>query len=169
MTTVAGIYEGWTRCQAQLVNRLTKLDSQEVLLKASPDGWPLWAIVGHIAVARVYWLCGVFKEAGAATTPFPDPLGDGWEDRLDVPRSPAELLLAIESSWRIVESCIERWTLEMLTETFSRERAGELQLHSRHSVITRLVMHDAFHCGEASIILGMHGLPSMDPWEPAAG
>ncbi|MDQ2943995.1 MAG: DinB family protein [Candidatus Dormibacteraeota bacterium] len=164
--SVTPVYEGWAKCQAQLVNRLKKLGPQEVQLKASPDGWPIWAIVGHLAGARVYWLCGVFKEAGAETTAFPDPLGEGWEDRLGVPRSPEELLFAVESSWRIVESSLERWTPEMLGETFSRERAGELQLHSRHSVLTRLVMHDAFHCGETSIILGMRGLPSMDPWEP---
>lgn len=160
------MYEGWARCQAQLVSRLTKFGTQELRLKASADGWPIWAMVGHIAVARVYWLCGVFREAGAETTPFPDPFGDGWEDHLDTPRSPGELLFAIESSWRIVESCLERWTSEMLSETLSRERAGELELHTRHAVLTRLVIHDAFHCGEASIILGMHGLPSMDPWEP---
>ena len=121
---------------------------------------------GAAAAVRVYWLCGVFGEAGAEATPFPDPLGEGWEDRLDVPRSPQDLLFAVESSWTIVESCLERWTPEMLGETFSRERDGEVQLHSRHSVLTRLVMHDAFHSGETSIILGMHGLPSMDPWEP---
>ena len=163
---MVAFYEGWGRSQAQLVNRLAKLGPEQVKLQASTDGWPIWAMVGHIAVARVYWLCGVFQEPGAETTAFPDPMGDGWEDELEVPRSPQELLFAVESSWRVVASCLERWTPDMLGVTFSRVRDGKLQHHSRHSVLTRLVMHDAFHCGEASIILGMHGLPSMDPWEP---
>ncbi len=116
--SVGAVYEGWARSQAQLVNRLGKLGSEEVKLQASPAGWPIWAMVGHIAVARVYWLCGVFKEPGAEATPFPDPLGDGWEDNLSIPRSPEELLFAVESSWRIVESCLERWTSDMLGVTF---------------------------------------------------
>jgi hypothetical protein len=162
--SVAPIYEGWHRAQARLVQRLPALAPQELQLEASPD-WPVWAIVSHVAGARVYWLCGVFKESGAETTPFTDPFGDGWEDRLDNPRSAEELLFAVESSWRIVETCLARWTPEMLGEVFTRVRAGELQRHTRSSVLTRLVMHDAFHCGEVSSLLGANGGQSMDPWE----
>ncbi len=54
----------------------------------------------------------------------------------------------------------------MLTEVFTRDFNGTLQRHTRHSVLTRLVMHDAFHGGEVSLLLGMNGLPSLDPWEP---
>jgi len=165
--SVALIFEGWQKTQAHLIHRLPQLGPRELQLSASPDGWPIWAIVSHIAGARVYWLCGVLKEAGADKTPFPDPLdGEGWEDHLDVPRGPDELMFAIESSWRIVESCLERWTPEMLGETFTRDRAGQIQRHTRQSVLTRLVMHDAFHSGEVSLLLGTHGLASMDPWEP---
>ncbi len=56
----------------------------------------------------------------------------------------------------------------MLDQAFSREWAGAVQRHTRQSVLTRLVMHDAFHCGEVSLVLGMHGLASLDPWEPPA-
>jgi len=162
------MFEGCQPTQAKLVHRLPELGPEELRLRASPDGWPIWAIVSHLAGARVYWLCGVFKEPGAETTPFPDPNGDGWEDHLDVPRQSGELMLAVESSWRIVESCLQRWTPEALGEVFTREREGELQRHTRHSVLTRLVMHDAFHCGEISSLLGAAGLRSMDPWEPVS-
>ncbi len=161
------MYEGWQKVQAHLTRRLPHLTSEELQLRASPDGWPVWALVSHMAGARVYWLCGVFKEAGADATPFPDPLdGDGWEDHLDVPRGTDELMFAVASSWLVVESCLNRWTPEMLGETFTRDRAGTIQRHTRHSVLTRLVMHDAFHCGEVSLLLGMHRQPSLDPWMP---
>jgi hypothetical protein len=65
----------------------------------------------------------------------------------------------------IVESCLQRWTPAMLGEAFTREREGEIQRHTRQSVLTRLVMHDAFHCGEISNLLGAHGLAGMDPWD----
>jgi hypothetical protein len=165
---IAPIYEGWPRVQAQLVARLPGLGPEDLQLRGSPDGWPVWAMLGHVAVARVYWLCVVLGEPGVESTPFSDPSGEGWEDRLDVPRQSAELLVALESSWRIVESCLERWTPEMLGETFDRERRGTVEWHSRQSVLTRLVMHDAFHCGEASLVLGQHGVASLDPWAPLA-
>ena len=164
--SVASIYEGWPRVQALLAHRIPELGPEQLQLKATPETWPIWAILSHIAGARVYWLCGVFKEPGAETTPFPDPNGEGWEDRLDVPRRVEELMFAVESSWRIAESCLQRWTPDMLGEKFTREFAGKVQLHTRHSVLTRLVMHDSFHCGEVSILLGTHGYASMDPWEP---
>jgi hypothetical protein len=166
--SVAAIYEGWPKVQNHLVARLPSLTPDQLALKASPDGWPVWALISHLAGSRVYWLCHVLKEPGVDKTPFADPNGDGWEDHLDHPRRAEELLSAVESSWKIVESCLERWTPEMLGEVFTRDFYGTLQRHSRHSVLTRLVMHDSFHSGEVSLLLGMHGLPSLDPWEPLA-
>jgi uncharacterized damage-inducible protein DinB len=164
--SVAPIFEGWQRIQAHLTKRIPKLGTDELQLRATADGWPIWAIMSHLAGARVYWLCGVLKERGSETTPFRDPLGDGWEDHLDVPRQTDELTYAVESSWRIVESCLERWTPAMLGETFTRKREGAIQRHTRQSVLTRLVTHDAFHCGEVSILLATHGFASLDPWDP---
>jgi len=164
--SVAPIFEGWQKIHAHLINRLPNLGPEELQLRASADGWPVWAMVSHLAAARVFWLCGILKEPGAETTPFPDPFDEGWEDRLDVPRRSDELMFAVQSTWRIVESCLERWTPDMLAETFPRIYADRVQLHTRQSVLTRLVMHDAFHCGEASLLVGIHALASMDPWAP---
>jgi uncharacterized damage-inducible protein DinB len=166
--SVAPIFEGWQRVQAQLMRRLPELTPEELALRGSPDGWPIWAIVSHIAAVRVYWLCHFCKEPGAETTPFSDPLAEDWEDRLDVPRRTDELMFAVESSWQIVESCLRRWTPAVLDQVFTRVRSGEAEHHTRQSVLTRLVMHDSFHCGEVSVILGASGLPSMDPWAPIA-
>ena len=55
---------------------------------------------------------------------------------------------------------------EGLSATFDRAMPSGMQHHTRSSVLTRLVMHDSFHCGEVSTILSRNGLESMDPWEP---
>jgi uncharacterized damage-inducible protein DinB len=115
----------------------------------------------------VYWLCGLFGEPGADTTPFSDPLnGIGWEDDLDVPRTAAELTEALESSWRIIAGCLQRWTPELLFEQFERLAGKKTQVHTRQSVLMRLLSHDAYHCGELSQTLGIHGLPQIDLWRP---
>lgn len=163
---VAPLYEGWDRANRHLLDRVRELTPEALQLQGASDGWPIWATVAHLAGARVYWLCGVLKEPGAGTTPFPDASGEGWEDHLDAPRGADDLVRAIETSWRIVESCLDRWTPEMLEEAFRREINGTTQSHTRKSVLMRLVTHDAYHCGEVSLILGMHGLPPIDLWMP---
>lgn len=52
----------------------------------------------------------------------------------------------------------------MLQNEFRRERAGKIQIHTRQSVIVRLLIHDGYHCGEISQTLGMHGLKEVDLW-----
>jgi len=160
------VYEGWPRVQERLVARISQLSSDELALRASPDGWPVWALIAHLAGARVYWLCSVCGEPGLETTPFEDPANDGWEDHLDEPRSGAELLMAVMTSGAIVRSCLERWTPDMLAVAFERTRNGRVEQHTRASVLTRIVMHDSFHAGEISLLLGTRGIRSLDPWEP---
>jgi uncharacterized damage-inducible protein DinB len=36
--------------------------------------------------------------------------------------------------------------------------------HTRASILNRLVTHEAFHGGEISQLLGVHGLPPIDLW-----
>ena len=138
----------------------------QLAIRPAPERAPIWATVGHTAGTRVYWLCGIFGEPGAETTPFPDPQGQGWEDDESVPRDAGELVTALETTWRIIEGCLDRWTLEMMTESFSREVNGRPQAHTRTSVLQRMFSHEAYHCGELSQTLGIHGLPQIDLWRP---
>jgi uncharacterized damage-inducible protein DinB len=165
---VAPFYDRWGQYNGRLVDAIRGLTDEQLRLRAAPDKWPLWAIAAHTAGARVYWLCGVFKEAGAENTPFTDPLGEGWEDDESRPRGSAELVFALESSWKIIERSLERWTPSMLGEEFTRMRDGKIQRHTRQSVLMRLLSHDAFHTGEISQLLSMHGLGEIDLWRPAS-
>ena len=163
--SIAHLYDGWRKCDSRLVEALRALSSDQLKLRAAPSQWPIWATAAHTAGARVYWLCGVLKEKGAETTPFTDPLsGLGWEDDEDTPRSTNELVMALGTTWKIVEGCLARWTPQMLDDEFQRERNGKMQIHSRQSVIMRLITHDAYHAGEISQILGTYGLSAIDLW-----
>jgi uncharacterized damage-inducible protein DinB len=165
---VAPFYEGWRFTNERLIEKIGALSLEQLELKATSDLWPIWAITAHIAVTRVYWLCAVLMEPGAEGTPFTDPSGEGWEDDLTHPRQSGELVLALESSWKIVEDCLDRWTVPMLQDEFRRERDGTIQVHTRQSVLFRLITHDAEHCGQISQTLGMHGLEGLDLWTSRA-
>jgi uncharacterized damage-inducible protein DinB len=161
---VAPFYDGWGLSNERLVETIGALSVEALGLRAGSDLWPIWAITAHLAGARVYWLCAILKEPGAERMPFSKPTGEGWEDDLTHPRQAGELIFALESSWKIVEACLERWTPAMLQDEFRREVDGKIQLHSRQSVIMRLLTHDAYHAGEISQALGMHGLQEVDLW-----
>jgi uncharacterized damage-inducible protein DinB len=166
-TSVGPFFEGWQTYHERIIEVVRDLSADELEVRPAPDGWPIWATVGHTAGARVYWLCGVFGEPGAETTPFPDPLsGVGWEDDLDTPRVSTELTEALESTWRIIAACLQRWTPEMLSEEFERQLGKKTQVHTRQSVVLRLLSHDAYHSGELSQTLGINGLPQIDLWRP---
>jgi hypothetical protein len=52
----------------------------------------------------------------------------------------------------------------MLEVEFERRRGDVRQIHTRRSILLRLLSHDAFHCGEISQLLGANGLPAIDLW-----
>jgi uncharacterized damage-inducible protein DinB len=167
--SVAFLYAGWERANRRLVDGVRGLSAAQLRLAPSASAWPIWALAAHTAGARIYWLCGVLKEPGAATTPFPDPLsGVGWEDDPTTPRRADELVTALDTSWQIVERCLRSWQPAMLAEEFTRVVGGKTQIHTRQSVLMRLITHDAFHSGEISAVLGVHGLPEIDLWRPAS-
>ena len=105
-------------------------------------------------------------EPGAEATPWPDLPDDGWEDDLDHPRHAGELVWALDSTLAIVERVLDTWTPEMLAEEVERWYGKERQVHSRTSILQRLLTHDAYHCGELSQTLGIARLPQIDLWRP---
>jgi hypothetical protein len=62
---------------------------------------------------------------------------------------------------------LDTWTPEMLAESVEREYDGRRSAHSRASILQRILTHEAYHCGELSQTLGIHGLPQIDLWPPA--
>lgn len=160
-------YDMWPQYNRRLRDVVAAMTDPQLAIRPSPDGWPVWATVGHTAGMRVYWLCDEIGEAGAETTPFANAGGFGWEDDLDHPRTADELVHALDTTFRLVEACLDRWTPGMMADTFHREIEGRQQIHSRGSILQRLFTHEAYHCGELSQTLGIHRLPQIDLWATA--
>jgi uncharacterized damage-inducible protein DinB len=164
--SIRPFYDRWPQYNRRLTDVIAAMADEQLAIRPAADGWPIWATVGHTAAARVYWLCGVVGEPGAETTPFPDPNGDGWEDDLDHPRRADELVRALDTTWAIVDRCLDQWTPALLAEPVERLYADVRQVHSRASIVQRLLTHEAYHCGELSLTLGIHDLPQIDLWRP---
>lgn len=165
------IYGDWRSYNDLVVDALRAMSAEELSLQASRSdptsstGWPIWAIAGHTAGARVYWLSTVLNVPGADETPFGDP-SNGWEDDLDTPRSADELVTAWTTTWAIVERALDLWRPDMLEIPVAIGQ-GETARHlTRRSVLFRLVTHEAYHVGEIALIQAIHGRPPIDLWPP---
>lgn len=162
--TIAPFYQGWSLFNESLIKALAPLTSEQLALPVGSPTWPIWASASHVAGTRVFWLCHVFREPGAETTPFIDPTGLGWEDDLAHPRSADELVGALTSSWKIIERCLATWSPETLGQEARRTSGTVVRIHTRQSVLMRMITHDAYHYGEISLTLGSNNLPTIDPW-----
>jgi uncharacterized damage-inducible protein DinB len=163
--SILPFYADWRRYNERVVDHLRGLSAEDLARRAPGlDHWPIWAIAAHTVGARVYWLCHVFGEPGVETTPFPDPTGLGWEDELEVVRSGDEVVGAWESTWGVIQGCLDRWTPDRLGEVVRREGRSGIEEHSRQSILLRLVTHEAYHGGEIALIEGIHGRPQLDLW-----
>jgi uncharacterized damage-inducible protein DinB len=164
--SIRRFYAGWETYNGRIVEVVRGMSMEQLQIRPAPDRWPIWATVAHTAGVRVFWLCGVLGEPGAESTPFPDPLNSvPWEDDEASPRRADELVLALEATWHVIDGCLDRWTPEMLGDTVSRPGASGARVHTRQSVLLRLITHDAYHCGELSQTLGIHHLPQIDLWD----
>ena len=77
----------------------------------------------------------------------------------------AELADAFDSTFRIVERCLDRWTLDMLEEVLRRPEWDASWVHTRGAVLQRVFSHDVYHIAELNEVLGAAGLPQVDLWD----
>ena len=134
-------------------------------MRPSPERWPLWATIGHAACQRVFWLCDFAGASGAETTPFTSAANNcPGDDDLEHILSATTLATALDSTFAIVESCLDRWTLEILEEEIRHPEWGGSWTQTRGFAIQRVFAHDVSHITELNETLGAHGLPQVDLW-----
>ena len=163
--TVRPAYSKWPDYNWALRDVVASMTEEQLAIHPSPERWPLWATVGHLACQRVFWLCDFAGEPGADTTPFTNAGNDcPGDDDLEHALSADALVEALDSTFRIVERCLDRWTLDMLDEEIRRPDYGPDWVHTRGSVIQRVFAHDIYHSAELNESLGKAGLQLIDFW-----
>jgi DinB family protein len=164
--TIRPAYSKWLQYNQRLRDVVATLTDEQLAMRPSPERWPTWATVGHTACQRVFWLCDFAGEPGAETTRFTDAAHNcPGDDDLDHPLSADQLVEALDSTFRIVDSCLDRWTVDLLDEEIRREDYGPDWVHTRGSVIQRVFSHDVYHCADLNQALGIAGLPQVDLWD----
>jgi uncharacterized damage-inducible protein DinB len=162
--SVRPFYADWAGYNRRIVAgiRALPVDALELRVRDS-DHWPVWRIVGHIGRARVYWLCNVFGEQGAERTAFNSLNNEEWVAG-GRPASGAALADDYATSWPIVEGCLDRWAPDALEAVRREEEDGRVEIHTRQSILMRLITHEAYHLGEINLALGVAGHEPIDLW-----
>jgi hypothetical protein len=164
--TIRPAYSKWPDYNRALRDVVAAMTEEQLAIRPSPGRWPLWATIGHAACQRVFWLCDFAGEPGADTTPFTNAGYDcPGDDDLEHVLSGAALGAALDSTFRIVETCLDRWTVDMLDEEIRRPEWDETWVHTRGSVIQRVFSHDVYHIAELNEALGVACLPQVDLWD----
>ena len=159
-------YSRWPDYNRALWDVVAGLTDEQLAMIPSPDRWPMWATLGHLACQRVFWLCDFAGELGADTTRFTNAAFDcPGDDDLEHVLSAKQLVESLDSTFRIVEGCLDRWTLDMLDDEIRHDDWGEEWVHTRGSVIQRVFTHDVWHSAELNETLGVAGLPQIDLWD----
>jgi uncharacterized damage-inducible protein DinB len=164
--TIRPAFTTWPEYNRRLRDAVGAMTDDQLAIQPSPERWPLWATVGHAACQRVFWLCDFAGEPGKETTPFQNAAYDcPGDDDLEHVLSADALVAALDSTFRIVESCLDRWTLGMLEEELRRPEWDSSWVHTRGAVIQRVFSHDVYHVAELNHTLGAAGLTQVDLWD----
>jgi uncharacterized damage-inducible protein DinB len=166
MPTIRPAFSKWPDYNKRLRDVVAAMADQQLAMQPSPERWPLWATIGHTACQRVFWLCDFAGEPGADTTQFTNAADNcPGDDDLEHVLSAGELAAALDSTFRIVERCLDTWTLDMLNEQIRRPEWDETWVHTRGAVIQRVFSHDVWHCAELNEALRAADLPQIDLWD----
>ncbi|HEY7131466.1 MAG TPA: DinB family protein [Candidatus Limnocylindrales bacterium] len=159
-------YANWPGYNRRLRDVVGALTDAQLALQPAPDRWPLWATIGHAACQRVFWLCDFAGEPGAETTRFTNASYDcPGDDDLEHVLGPEDLVTALDSTFRIVEKCLDTWTVESLDEVLRRPEWDDSWVHTRGAVIQRVFSHDVYHVADVNGTLGANGLVQVDLWD----
>ena len=163
--TIRPAYLVWPEYNWRLRDVVARMTEEQLAIQPSPERWPMWATVGHAACQRVFWLCDFAGEPGAETTPFTNAAYDcPGDDDLDHALDADAIVETLDATFRIVEHCLDRWTVGMLEEEIRRRWGTEERVHLRGWVLQRVFSHDVYHCAELNETLGIAGLPQIDLW-----
>ena len=159
---LAPVYHMWANHQAKLLDTLRPLSPEQMQLHVE-GAWAIWQLASNMAGGRLYWVCRMLGEDDLGHgSLFP---GTGWEDTPDHPRTAEELIDAFEKTWQVVEHALDRWTVDDLAvDVHAVDFWGHPRTLKRAGVVAHMMLHEAHHSGEISLILRAHNLPTQINW-----
>ena len=156
-STLEVIYENWRGYNEKLRRCLAPLTHEQLALQPAPRMWPLGQVIQHIISVRAGWFSATLQDEDGRMNEYML-----WGQRDSPDRSADELVRGLDETWAFIEARLQRWTPTDCAQTFPDEWEGQTYEVSRSWVIYHVLEHDLHHGSEASLILGMNGLPAKE-------
>jgi len=162
---LATFYSGWAGYQRNLIKIISPLTSEQLALNVSSHHWTIGMVAQHIIANRVWWFQVWMGEGSPNLAPIAH-----WDpaDPIEVaPRTAAELVAGLESTWQMIADSLARWTADDLPQKFSppaaltEEERRVTPEFSRQWIIWHVIEHEIHHGGELSLALGNYGLTTI--------
>lgn len=155
---IAPFYEGWEGYQRLLLDAITPLTLDQLQLRVAPEQWSLSILLRHLVGARVWWFHYWMGEGDNEVL----ARYDGWDDDMEAQPSANELVVGLETTWQMVQQALQRWTVADMPQAFPHPTNPTRPDRTRQWIIWHVLEHDIHHGGEISLVLGTHGLPSLN-------
>jgi uncharacterized damage-inducible protein DinB len=78
------------------------------------------------------------------------------------PRSAAELISGLESTWQMIQTALVRWTPADLDEVFVDMENETVSRYTRQGIIWSTIKHDLHHSGKVALTLGAFHIEALD-------
>ena len=149
-TGIRPAYVTWPHYNQRLRETVEAMTEDQLAIQPSPDRWPTWASIGHLACQRVFWLCDFAGEPGAETTRFTNAGYDcPGDDDLE------HVLGAADLAGRARLDVPHRRGVPGPMDPRDARRGDQPSRVGRHSwahtrgwVLQRVFAHDVYHCAE---------------------
>ena len=164
--TIRPAYSKWADYNKRLREVVGGLTDEQLLLKPSAERWPLWATDRPRPLPARLLAVRLRRRARSRYDLFHQcrlqrPGDDDTENVLNA----QQLVEAVDTTFQIVDGCLDRWTLSSLEETLRRPEWDDSWVHTRGAVIQRVFSHDVYHIAEANEILAAYGIGPVDLWD----
>lgn len=157
-TLLTTFYQGWNVYQDRLTTAIAPLTPEQLTLRPAPQLRSIHDIASHIIGARARWFHDLMGEGGEEMVRL-----RSWDRRETPPHTAAELVQGLETSWQLIQECLNRWTPADLEYGYKGDPSeGEPEVLTRQWVLWHLIEHDLHHGGELSLTLGIHNLAAPD-------
>jgi uncharacterized damage-inducible protein DinB len=156
-TNLLFFYKGWDDYQALLVKAIAPLSSAQLDLRVAPHLRSIGENVAHIISGRVSNFHIVMGEGKTEMASLEE-----WDLPDAPPRSAAELVRGLESTWQMIQTALGRWTPTDLDDVFTEVEDEQTLSYTRQQLIWGILKHDLHHGGEVSFTLGMHQVEALD-------
>ncbi len=168
MGELARLLDGWNGYQTSLLHAIMPLTQEQLCWRPGRDRRSVGELIRHICLGRITWLArigapGVEEAAVRVPRWYSDQDGARHVVEESFPCDQPSLLSEwLALSWQPIESLLNEWTVDDLSQTYPHRFRGTDYVVSRQWTIWRIMSHDVHHGGQLALMLGMQGIEAFE-------